>query len=142
MRKLLFVAVAISGLMLVSCNKDQAAVKKLDGSWTVTSAKTTDGAFTYDGVAAGDYTQSMTFTACKLKTDEWCTMSSTTTWGNLTDTETDVFRVTGDGMTLESKDDDTSSTIWSMTINELTKSEMTATSTDGSSTTVVMATKN
>ena len=142
MRKLLFVAVAISGLMLVSCNKDQAAVKKLDGSWTVTSAKTTDGAFTYDGVAAGDYTQSMTFTACKLKTDEWCTMSSTTTWGNLTDTESDVFRVTGDGMTLESKDDDTSSTIWSMTINELTKSDMTATSTDGSSTTVIMATKN
>ena len=142
MRKLLFVAVAISGMMLVSCNKNQAAVKKLDGSWTVTSAQTTDGAFTYDGVAAGDYTQSMTFTACKLKTDEWCTMSSTTTWGNLTDTESDVFRVTGDGMTLESKDDDTSSTIWSMTINELTKSEMTATSTDGSATTVIMATKN
>ncbi|MEO9531827.1 MAG: hypothetical protein ABJG68_13685 [Crocinitomicaceae bacterium] len=142
MKKLLFVAVAISGMMLVSCNKNQAAVKKLDGSWTVTSAKTTDGSFTYDGVAAGDYTQSMTFTACKLKTDEWCTMSSTTTWGNLTDTESDVFRVTGDGMTLESKDDDTSSTIWSMTINELTKSEMTATSTDGSATTVIMATKN
>jgi hypothetical protein len=142
MRKLLFVAVAITGLMLVSCNKNQAAVKKLDGAWTVTSAQTTDGAFTYDGVAAGDYTQTMTFTACKLKTDEWCAMSSTTTWGNITGTEADVFRVTGDGMTLESKDDDTSSTITSITINELTSADMTATQTNGSSTTVVMATKN
>ena len=142
MRKLLFVAVAISGLMLVSCNKDQAAVKKLDGAWTVTKAATTENGVTYDFVASGDASMSLTFTGCKLKADEWCTMTSTVTWGNLTDTESDVFRVTGDGMTFEQKDDAASSTAEISTITELTKTSFTMTSTDGDETTVIEATKN
>ncbi|MEO9531826.1 MAG: hypothetical protein ABJG68_13680 [Crocinitomicaceae bacterium] len=142
MRKLLFVAVAISGLMLVSCNKNQAAVKKLDGAWTVNKAATTEDGVTYDFVASGDATMSLTFTECKLKADEWCSMTSTVTWGNLTDTETDVFRVTGDGMTFEQKDDSGSSTTETSTITELTKTSFTMTSTDGDATTVIEATKN
>lgn len=142
MRKLLFLAVAISGLMLVSCNKDQAAVKKLDGAWTVNKAATTEDGVTYDFVASGDATMSLTFTGCKLKADEWCTMTSTVTFGNLTDTESDVFRVTGDGMTFEQKDDAASSTTETSTITELTKTSFTMTSTDGDATTVIEATKN
>lgn len=143
MKKLLFVAVAVSGLVLVSCNKNQSAVKKLDGTWTVTKAASTTGGITYDPIASGDATQTMTFTACKLKTDEWCTMTTTT---NITgwpeSTESDVYRVTGDGMTLETKDDAASTEIWTMTINELSKSSMMATQVDGSTTTVIEATKN
>lgn len=143
MKKLLFVAVAVSGLMLVSCNKNQSAVKKLDGSWTVTKAATTDGGVTYDPIANGDMTQSMTFTACKLKTDEWCNMTTTTNISGWPEsTESDVFRVTGDGMTLESKDDAQDNEIWTMTIDELTKSTFRATQVDGSTTTVIEASKN
>lgn len=143
MKKLLFVAVAFAGLTLVSCNKDQSAVNKLDGSWTVTKLESTSGGTSYDPIAAGDMTMSMTYTKCKLKTDEWCTTTYTQTitgWPSYT--ESDVYRVTGDGTTLEVKDSDTSSTIWTTTIEELTKSTFRGTSVDGSTTTTIEATKN
>ncbi|OIQ36042.1 MAG: hypothetical protein BM555_03445 [Crocinitomix sp. MedPE-SWsnd] len=143
MKKLLFVAVAIAGLALVSCNKDQAAVKKLDGAWTVTKAAGTTNGVTYDPVASGDATMSMTFTACKLKTDEWCNTSSTVTFGTFpAATTSSVFRVTGDGTTMESKEHADSTTVSTMTINELTKTTMMATMVDGETTTVIEATKN
>lgn len=143
MKKLLFVAIAFAGLSLVSCNKDQAAVKKLDGAWTVTKAASTDGGVTFDPIASGDASMSMTFTNCKLKTDEWCTMSQSFTFtGFPTVTETWVYRVTGDGATLESKEHADSTTINTITIDELSKTDFKGTQVDGTTTTVIEATKN
>ena len=125
MKKLLFVAIAFAGLTLVSCNKDQAAVKKLDGTWNVTSMKS-DGT----ELISSDFKVSMTFNACKLKKDEWCTGSSTVTFAGQTSTASSVYRVTGDGTTLESKEHKDSTDVSSMTINELSKTNMKATQTD------------
>lgn len=141
-RVLLFAFVA---LVFVACNKNQAAVKKLDGKWTVTEMTYSDGGFSADVIALGG-SASFTFTSCKLKKDEWCDGSSSVTYpaamGGLTDNSTFLFRVTGDGTTMESKDSDTSSTITSMTIDELTKSDAKFTMVDGTATTKVTATKN
>jgi len=143
MKKLLFVAVAIAGLALVSCNKDQAAVKKLDGAWTVNKAESTTQGVSYDLIGSGDATMSMTFTACKLKTDEWCNATTTVKFGTFPETtDATVYRVTGDGTTLESKEHADSTTVSTMTIVELSKSEMKATMVDGETTTNIEATKN
>ena len=139
MKKLLFVAIAFAGLALVSCNKDQAAVKKLDGTWNVTSSTTTSGSVTVDNMQYVDKI-TMTFTACKLKKDEWCTSTSTVSAGSLSFTENDVFKVTNDGTKMELKCD-TCSTSTIMTIDELTKTNLKTTWVDGSSTTVTEATK-
>ncbi|UKN01868.1 hypothetical protein K6119_19275 [Paracrocinitomix mangrovi] len=128
MKKLLFVAIAFAGLTLVSCNKDQAAVKKLDGTWKATEA-TYAISGTTTNLLDGGTEISMTFNSCKLKTDEWCTGSQTVTWGGASFTENMLFRVTGDGTVLESKADDTSD-VFSMTIVELSKTNATFEQTD------------
>lgn len=141
MKKLFYILTLSLGVLAVSCNKDQAAVKKLDGTWTITSLVSTGGGVSFDFIALGG-TGTMMFDGCKLKTDEWCSMTSTTTFGGLTDTEIDVYRVTGDGVTLESKDSDTSTTVSKMTIVDLTKTACELTQVDGTETTTVKLTKN
>jgi len=133
-------------LLAVACNKDQAAVKKLDGTWKVTSMKSTSAALGELELIGLFFTSAqIVFDGCKLKTDEFCTVTSTTVasalLGGGTEVETDLYRVTNDGETIEMKDDASSSTINSMKINELTSSTCKFTQTEGTgaelSTTVV-----
>lgn len=124
MKKLFAVLTIALSVAVVSCNKDQAAVKKLDGTWNVTSMK-------FDGqeLISSDFTSTMTFSKCKLKKDEWCNSTSTVTFSGTTETTNGVYRVTGDGTTLESKEHADSTDVSSMTIDELTKTNMKATQT-------------
>ncbi len=139
MKKILFFAFALA--VLASCNKDQAAVKKLDGSWTATAWSETDGGVTVDQIALG-FTASMLFDECKLKTDEWCTGSLTAGFGGFSATEDLVWRVTGDGTTLETKDSLESSTISSSTIVDLSKTTLILQEVSGTTTTDLTLTKN
>jgi hypothetical protein len=143
--KKLFMIAAIA-LLAVACNKDQAAVKKLDGTWKVTSMKSTSALLGEIELLGTFFTSvQIVFDGCKLKTDEFCTVTTTTVasalFGGETDVESDLFRVTNDGETIEMKDDASSVTINTMTINELTKTTCKFTQTEGTgeelSTTVV-----
>ena len=68
-----------------SCNKDQAAVKKLDETWNLTEYTLENGGVTVDVLTGGiDY--ALAFENCKLKKEEWCSMSTTATLGAITST--------------------------------------------------------
>lgn len=88
MKKLAFLLVIMTALVVISCNKNQSAVKKLDGTWTL---KKIDGSDVPDSL---QYTT--TFTKCKLRKEEWCDMSVTYD-GTTTEYE---FKVTDKGQTL------------------------------------------
>ena len=77
-----------------------------------------------------------------MKTDEWCTSSSTLVFLGDSDTETGLYRVSGDGTVLESKSSDTSSVVSTMDIIELTKSSIKLQSVDATATTEIEMTKN
>jgi hypothetical protein len=131
--KKLFMIAAIA-LLAVACNKDQAAVKKLDGTWKATSVKISFGGLTIDAMPTFITSVTMTFDGCKLKTDEFCNVTTVTTYPDGVPTETDAaqYRVVGDGEKIEMRDDPSSTTITSATINELTKTSCTITMTEGS----------
>lgn len=142
MKKLFFALTLGLGILVVSCNKDQGGVKKLEGSWTATKFTETDGGVTVDYIAAGS-SMSMTFTKCKLKSDDWCPCTSSTTFGGFTFTDNDmVYRVSGDGTMLDTKDHKDSTEITSMTIVELTKDKVVLQDVDGSTTTNIEMSKN
>ena len=88
----------------------------------------------------------MTFNGCKLKKDEWCTGSTSitypSTFGGGTETESFVFKVTGDGTTMETKEHADSTDVSTMTIVSLTKTDAEFTMTEDGSTTTIKATKN
>lgn len=122
MKKLLMIATV--ALLAVACNKNQAAVKKLDGTWTAASFSVTEDGVTVDLIESGLITSAtMTFGNCKLKDDEFCALTTTleTVFG--TDTEADVYAVTDDGTTLQTKDDAASTTIETIEIVELSKTD-------------------
>lgn len=81
---------------IASCNKDQRAVKKLSGEWTLVKV----AGFAVD--ASGEETQTMNFNECKLKDDEYCSVTITSGDG----AETSQYKVTNDGETLVYKDED------------------------------------
>ena len=122
MKKLLMIAAV--GLLAVACNKNQAAVKKLDGTWNVTELKVTEDGVTVDLIESG-WVNSATvmFDGCKLKDDEFCSMTTTTTTDFGDDTEVDVYAVADDGTTLQTKDDVASTEIETVEIVELSKTD-------------------
>lgn len=130
--KRLFMIAAIA-LLAVACNKDQAAVKKLDGTWKATSVKLNFGGLTVEAIPAVITSMTFTFDGCKLKKDEFCSVKTVTSYADGTPTQTldDLYRVTNDGETIEMKDDASSTTINTATINELTNSSCTITMTEG-----------
>ncbi len=139
MKKILMIA-AIA-LLAVACNKNQSAVKKLDGTWTATEYKVSDDGVTVDWLAEGFINSvTMSFEACKLKDDEFCNVTTTinTDFGDAT--EADIYRVSNDGTTLEVKDDLSSTTINSSEIVDLSGSylELKQTDDDGVVTVIKM----
>lgn len=82
-------------LVLVSCNKDQQAVKMLDGSWEEVAI---------NGDAVPDSSKGKyTFESCKLKSEEFCNAFYTDSDGGVTDY---TFSVGEKGTTLSFKIED------------------------------------
>lgn len=94
MKKLFFAFTLFAATMTItSCNKNQKAVKKLEGDWEQVSV---------DGVTVPDSSKiTLHFELCKLKKDEWCEMSSTEADG--TSSGTYFYKVTNDGEYLTQK---------------------------------------
>lgn len=137
MKKLLFIVFIAA--TLVACNKNQSAVRKLDGTWTMIQLKS--GTITIDAAQMEEKIE-LTFDNCKLKNDEWCNLTTTTTEGNQSESEKSLYRVTGDGEVLEMKDDSNSTSIETITIVELDKKSLTLKVVDGSITYEYLLEKN
>lgn len=125
MKKLLMIAVV--ALIATACSKDQRVVNKLEGTWKATKWTFTDNdGASIDLIGTGVVTEAtMNFSDCKLKTDEWCDLTTTLSI-ILTPTETDnfLYRVTGDGTIIETKDDQSSVTVNQIEIVEITRKTM------------------
>lgn len=121
MKKVLMIA-AIA-LLAVACNKNQRAVKKLDGTWSATEYKVSEDGVTVDWMEEGFINSlTMVFEGCKLKDDEFCKVTVTIVTEFGSDSEEDLYRVTNDGTTLETKDDVSATTIHAMEIVDLSGS--------------------
>lgn len=142
MKKIISLLLVAIALFIVGCNKDQKAVNKLDGQWTATKAVMTESSlgFAIDLILLGG-SMSFTFDGCKLKNDEWCTATTTLTFDGDSETETMVYRVSGDGTVLESKSSDTSSVINTISIVELGRKNCVLKQVDGTVTLDVTLTK-
>ena len=140
MKKIIMIA-AIA-LLAVACNKNQAAVKKLDGTWKITSLNSEFDGTQIEAIGLILESGSMTFDGCKLKDDEFCTMTTTlkasALLGGATETDTYLYAVTDDGTKLQQKEDASSTTINVIEIVELTGStgEFKQTDSDGAVTTI------
>ena len=137
---LMIVAIAV---LAVACNKNQKAVKQLDGTWNVTSwMDTWDGAseeYIEDG-----YSMTMLFNNCKLKDDEFCDVVLTEVSGSESDSYAMEYRVAGYGTSLELRDTDYPSELTYLKIEEFTKENLTLVADygDGDKTTIVLAKKS
>lgn len=94
MKKVVFGLLAMVFLVAIaSCNKDQRAVKRLNGEWNLV---TVNGFNVPEGES-----QSLIFNECKLKDDEYCNVTFKTS----DESETTLYRVTDKGETLIYKDE-------------------------------------
>jgi hypothetical protein len=97
MKRMFIFSVLAMFFVVASCNKDQRAVKNLEGKWLLVKENG-------QNVSATD-TRTITFTNCKLKKDEYCNVLV-----ELKDSEFDTnetfnadYKVMDDGETLEFK---------------------------------------
>ncbi len=114
MKKNLLVMLSFAFVLLaVSCNKNQKAVKNLDGSWNLT--------FQDGEKVEEDDKLIYTFDNCKLKKDEYCTL----TIEDNESKETASYKVDDDGETLVLRDEyDGTAVEYSGTITELTSTKL------------------
>lgn len=112
---------------VLSCDKNQKAVNKLEGSWKATNYIWTDveegGAS--DDIVAGEDAMTMTFEDCKLKSGNGCKAVWVITDlidGVVTTIDYDSYKVSDDGKTLEFYSDSWDDETWAVT--ELTKSNL------------------
>jgi hypothetical protein len=112
----------------------------LDGNWNVTSIKFTEDGVSEEFLEPG-FTFKLSFDGCKLKDDEYCVMTSTSSYGGMSETESSVYRVTEEGTKLEIKDSLTSSTSEIIEIVELDKENLKLKQVDGTETTEITAKK-
>lgn len=76
MKKTIIVSFVLLSTLILSCNKNQSAVKKLEGDWEEVSIGGVPVAEADKGV--------MHFDFCKLKKDEWCSCYYVDSNGNNT----------------------------------------------------------
>ena len=112
-------------LLLVACNKNQKAVKQLDGVWNATSYTYTWDGVTEDLLNEEDYAVKWDFDNCKLKDDEFCTVIWTETYDWTSDVMVLDYRVEGNGTSLELRDLDYPSELIYLEIIERTKDVLT-----------------
>jgi hypothetical protein len=119
------VMIAVIALIAVSCNKNQKAVKKLDGSWNATEFTVTTTGITIDAFALDLFTSlNYSFDGCKLKKDEFCNVTITIVADGETDTDIGLYTVIDDGVTLQIQDDATAADNINMEIIELSNSTL------------------
>jgi hypothetical protein len=127
MKKLKFIGIFIMLAVFTSCNKNQSAIRKLDGDWQMVESTATNGqsstTVTYTSQNASTYD----FDDCKLKKDEYCNVSITQKIFGVSVSLNHQYRVTDDGKTLELKNGSYTST---MTIVDLKGKDLTLQSTD------------
>ena len=128
-------------LLVFSCNKNQSAVKKLDGEWNVTKFASSENGVTTDLIGP-NFAMKYKFDNCKLKDNEYCNFTTYTTVTilgiSLTTNTTDLYTVKNDGTVLEVKNDSITDT-WN--IKELTKKNLTVEQVKGNVTNHIEATK-
>lgn len=133
---------ALLAVVMVACSKNQRTVNKLDGTWDVTEFKVTEDGITVDIIefSEGEFESQWTFEKCKLKDEEFCPFISVTSFGGEPDTYTGLFRVSEDGAELQTKDDNSSTTVESSTIEYISGGEMELTTEDedGDKTVIVL----
>lgn len=143
MKKVLFSGILL--LTLLACNKDQKAIKKMDGNWNATKYKITDSdpdfTFSIDFASGEGVSYSASYDECKLKDDEWCTYTETQTILGDPDTFSGFYRVTKDGTVLELKDTEASTDIEAWDIVELSKDEIKLNYVNGTETGILEMTK-
>ncbi|HIP35707.1 MAG TPA: hypothetical protein EYG85_02520 [Crocinitomix sp.] len=121
MRRILFFVITI---VVFSCDKNQKAVKRLDGNWKAIEVIETNGALAEDLVSQG-MLFTFNFSNCKLKNDEFCEYSLTTTDNtvgvNATTIEKGFYKVVNDGNTMITTDALTNGSEITIDIVELKK---------------------
>lgn len=131
--KNLGLGLAVSALLLTSCDKDAAAEKKLTGTWDATSY-TTNG----DEMISDSTTMSVVFPDCD-KSAATCemhmTFNSTAFGQTFTSMDTVDYTIEGDGMYFISVDSDGSRD--SSTITTLTASDFVITTVEDTNTMVI-----
>jgi len=120
--------IALIAVTAIACNKNQKAVKKLDGEWKVTKLT-----FTEDNISVTetDYNMTMTFDNCKLKDNEYCSMTRVHSDGSDTYTYSGFYKVTSDGTVLVLADDLTGTDSENLTIIELSSDKLILEQVDG-----------
>lgn len=126
MKKILLIALIT--ITAIACNKNQRAVKKLDGEWKVTKIT-----YTEDNVSESetDIDMTLSFDNCKLKNNEYCSMTTTLTSDSDTYTESGFYKVTSDGTILILADDLNGSDSEAITIVELSSKKLILEQVDG-----------
>ena len=135
MKKIIF-TLAILGFVLVSCNKEKRAMKKLEGNWNVTAISLDSAGVSIDYWAqiqtVGITTMTFNFENCG--TDAACNLYTTSSGSFMnipfTDTDTSTYEVSEDGMSITIDTD-------MGTIDELTNSELIISQVDGNTTQTV-----
>ncbi len=130
MKKLILVlSIAI---LAVACNKNQKAVRYLNGEWEVTSLKETNlKNDSIEIISLSNYSAVFKFDKCRLKKDDFCSVKITTIESGITEVEEDLFRVTDKGKALEIKEDANSNIIIRLKIVELDKKTLKLEFSDG-----------
>jgi len=138
MKNLKFIGALIMLVVFTSCDKNQTAVRKLDGKWQVTEATASNGVSSTTTTYASNNTSTYTFDNCKLKKDEYCNVAISQTIYGTNVSINQQYRITDDGKTLEFKNGSFSST---MTIVDLKGKDLTLQATNGSNSTTIKLTK-
>lgn len=130
MKKLFFLG--LLALLFVACNKNQKAVKKLDGEWNAVSYVVTYDGMSEDYLVTEGFGFTIKFDNCKLKKDNFCTSTWTQTYpGEAPYVMLVDYRVTSEGESLEFRDPEYPSELIVMTIVELTNDKLVFTLDDG-----------
>ena len=119
-------------VVFTSCNKNQTAVRKLDGKWQATEFTTSNGTSSTTTTFTSDNAQSYTFNNCKLKKNEYCNVTITQFIFGFGISLNQQYRVIDDGKTLEIKNGSFNS---KMTIVDLKGKDLTLQTITGSSNT-------
>lgn len=120
---------AAAAFMLTSCNKDQSAVNKMEGAWTIKSQQTfvnnVEVIDTTTGTSASVTT--LTFEKCKLADNEFCNATRAVSGGGTSFSTAFKYNVTEDGdkMTWDMDNDLTTTTDRiNATVEKISKKEV------------------
>lgn len=120
---------AAAALILTSCNKDQSAINKMEGEWTVKSTQTFENDVEVIDTTTGTSTEVTTFTfeKCTLADDEFCNATLAVSGGSFNFTTAFKYNVSEDGdkMTWDMDNDLTTTTDRiNATVEKISKKEV------------------